>query len=257
MGTSHEGESEPPRLPFELEHIIFVLAFEGDRKDAKHLLLVAKRVFDWLIPHVFNVVQIYLDRTMPISFNETVYKRYGHHTRHLHLEPEAMVRHLPLFPNVINLTLWVPFDSAYKPFLLDLPLTRLTIMLSGYQPPPPELFQVFSRLTYLDLVTILLSWSSHRAIVEEHLYLPNLTHLCIVDSFAASILHLFLDKRRCPELRLVILRGSPSRTTVNDQRVLIMKPPPTRNWDEGARGGIDMWKVAEQAISSRSDGDDE
>ncbi|TFK65225.1 hypothetical protein BDN72DRAFT_845810 [Pluteus cervinus] len=68
-----------PRLPPELEHTIFVLAVEDDVQEAKNLLLIAKRVFDWLIPHVFKVVQFKADYYLPIAFNESVYRKYGHH----------------------------------------------------------------------------------------------------------------------------------------------------------------------------------
>jgi hypothetical protein len=186
MSTTHS-----PRLPPELEYSIFLLALEADYREAKNLLLVAKRVFDWcvqlhllrpliididhwlarLIPHVFGVVEFSHNRSLPIAFNETVYKRYGCHVHDLHLETKEIAAHLPLFPNVVNLALQVRGTATpYLPTLLDLPLERLSITLSR-DVPSPELFQVFSKVTHLDLFTTLLSWTSSLPTVEELFHL--------------------------------------------------------------------------------------
>ncbi|TFK65223.1 hypothetical protein BDN72DRAFT_962679 [Pluteus cervinus] len=239
-----------PRLPPELEHVIFLLAFQDDPRKAKHLLFIAKRVFNWLIPEAYKVVQFYEDRCLPVAFNESVYRKYGHHVRHLWLDTRNLRCGLTLFPNVTDLVL----DSHYTPAqLLRLPLKRLSIWTDG--PPTPELFQVFSTLTHLDLDT-LETWSSHISMVHKLLYLPKLQYLCLVNGFPKHVLELFLDRTRCPDLEVVMVwryKEGP-QLVVEDQRVLEISPYPMRDWEAGVRGGMDMWKFADQAIASRKNG---
>ncbi|TFK63496.1 hypothetical protein BDN72DRAFT_847576 [Pluteus cervinus] len=239
-----------PRLPPELEHFIFLIALKADYREARSLLLVAKRVFNWLIPHVFGVVEFSNSRSLPIAFNETIYKRYGCHVHDLHLETKQMACHLPLFPNIVNLTLRSQgAATSYLPALLDLPLERLSITLN-FDPPSPELFQVFSKVAHLDLLTTLLSWSSFLPTVEELLHLPKLTHLSVPWTFEPSVLMLFLDRRRCPELRVAIVWGGRAPPGVDDPRVCLSKSHPMkkRNWDAGERE-MDMWECAGGVIA--------
>ncbi|TFK65231.1 hypothetical protein BDN72DRAFT_845825 [Pluteus cervinus] len=238
-----------PCLPPELEYIIFVLAFEVDRRKTTNLLLVAKRIFDWLIPHIFNVVEFSRDKSLPIAFNEVVYNQYGHHVHDLRIETPEIAHHLHLFPNVTSLTMWIRIGiTPYLPILLDLPLKHLSVF---GMTPSTELFQIMSRLTHLDLMTHPKLWSMTLTTVKELLYLPKLTHLAFPYSFLRPGLELFLDRRRCPELRVVMVWGG-LVPEVDDQRVLIVDvyPMKNRNWEEGGRW-VDMWKPAEEVIASR------
>ncbi|TFK66744.1 hypothetical protein BDN72DRAFT_899573 [Pluteus cervinus] len=242
----------PPRLPPELEYDIFILAFYNDSKNEKNLALVAKRVFDWLIPHRYHIV-ILSDSdegSYPIGFNEATYQRYGHHVRHLLIGVLRLGVYLHLFPNVVNLAFWVDYKPIHLPSLLQLPLTRLSA------DPSPALFQVFSKLTHLDI----LSTASDDEI-SPVLYLPNLTHLCVLRSISQSFLEMFLDKERCPELRVAIVWSFGSGSAVlyehqslevDDNRVVMVRCEPRHDWQIGARGGFDMWKFAEGVIASRN-----
>ncbi|TFK65227.1 hypothetical protein BDN72DRAFT_845813 [Pluteus cervinus] len=213
-----------PRLPPELEYIIFLLAFEVDRRKTTNLLLVAKRIFDWcrlarLIPRKFNLVEFSRDKSLPIAFNEVVYKRYGHHVHDLHIENHEIARHLCLFPNVTSLTIWIRIDiTPYLPILLDLPLKHLSVFVMT---PSTELFQIMSRLTHLDLMTRHELWSKSLTTIKATLYLPKLTHLAFPLGFLGPGLEFFLDRRRCPELRVVMVWGGVIPEVPDDWRVLI------------------------------------
>ncbi|TFK63493.1 hypothetical protein BDN72DRAFT_963884 [Pluteus cervinus] len=251
-----------PHLPPELEYEIFILALENNHKDGKNLILVAKRVFDWLIPRIFRVVLLHSTRSIPIKFNKAAHERYGHYVEHLFIEPNEQGKYIGLFPNAKNLVLWTDYNSTYVKSLLTLPLTRLSIAPSDLHPPSLELFQVFSKLTHLDLVSMASCWGTHLDIVKELLHLPKLTHLCVMRGFSAKTLELFLDRSRCPKLRVVILwefsdneaylekGGFPG--VYDDGRVLRIKCQPLRDWEVGARGGVDMWKLADSIMASRT-----
>ncbi|TFK66752.1 hypothetical protein BDN72DRAFT_843837 [Pluteus cervinus] len=252
--------SSSPYLPPELEYDIFLLAFQSDEKEARNLILVAKRVFDWLIPHIFNVVRLDV-QPFPIRFNESTYRRYGKHTRHLFFESSQLRQYLHLFPNVIDLAFWANCDETQIPVLLSLPLTRISIA------PSPSLFQVFSKVTHLDLLTTFSSQFSTinppGPVLEPLVYLPKLTHLSVLPSMPKEILNLFLDKERCPELRVVIFWGlsdqafpeldgdEASLRNEGDARILRVKCDPRWDWEVGARGGVDMWKFADGIMALR------
>ncbi|TFK66113.1 hypothetical protein BDN72DRAFT_900110 [Pluteus cervinus] len=248
-----------PHLPPELEYQIFLLTFQVDHKEAKTLILIAKRVFDWLIPHIFNVVRLNYAQPLPTKFNEPVYQRYGKHTRHLFIQPGFGSQYLHLFPNVIDLAFWANCNQDHIQIFLQLPLTRISIDLS------PALFQIFSnsKLTHLDCLTNFYSIDeeSVASVLHPLVYLPNLTHLCVVPSTSADILELFLDKGRCPQLKVLIIWGSSvndfaelnsntwSEYEGSDPRVLHVKCDPEQNWEVGARGGVDMWEFADGVLN--------
>ncbi|TFK61971.1 hypothetical protein BDN72DRAFT_849178 [Pluteus cervinus] len=245
-----------PRLPPELEYAIFLFAYQEDRKEAKNLALVSRRVFEWLIPHIFHIVILAGNRSIPIQFNETVYGKYGHHVRHLFLQSSGARKHLDMFPNVVNLAFWIAYEPIHLPPLLRLPLTRIATSSLN-------LFQVIAnlKLTHLDLAS---TFGSNATDIKAALYLPQLTHLCVLDILSTSSLALFLERERCPELRVVIswwygdshkpVLGmlDEDHEQMNDSRLVAIRCNSRRDWEMGARGGVDMWKFAESVISSRN-----
>ncbi|TFK66740.1 hypothetical protein BDN72DRAFT_843829 [Pluteus cervinus] len=240
--------SSSPRLPPELEQEIFLLAFHSDGAEVNRLCLVAKRVLDWLIPHRYHVVILSAGRYSPIKFNETVYKKYGHHVRHLLLEDDQAREHLHLFPNVVNLAFWGSNEHTAidLPPLLQLPLTCISIAFY------PNLFRLFAKVTHLDLTT---GFHHESTSIGSLLYLPKLTHVCVPSKFS---LELFLERERCPQLRVAIVWGLGSGggvdggMSVRDKRVVMVRCDPHTDWEIGARGGLDMWRLAEGLISSRN-----
>ncbi|TFK72681.1 hypothetical protein BDN72DRAFT_836001 [Pluteus cervinus] len=246
-----------PRLAPELEYAIFMTAIKSDAREAKNLVPIAKRVFDWLIPYVFHVVELDTERPVPITFNQSAFKRYGKHTRHLFLgRGSGQGKYIHLFPNVTNIVFWTGFDKAYLPALLQLPLTRISTEFT------PQLFQVFQRITHFDLFSDEITMD---ATFESQLYLPKLTHLCVLPELSPEVFELFLNRVRCPELGVVILWGSSSSgrgfpeldgnwaapVDEEDGRIVRVRCIPRVDWRVGARGGVDMWEFAERVLASR------
>ncbi|TFK66739.1 hypothetical protein BDN72DRAFT_843828 [Pluteus cervinus] len=240
-----------PHLPPELEHEIFLLAFQSEGAEVNNLCLVAKRVLDWLIPQIYHLVIISSEKSSPINFNEIVYKKYGHHVRHLFLEDDELGGCLHLFPNVINLAFWVASDPAdvHLPALLQLPLTCISTN------PSPELFQLFANVTHLDFLS---GFDSESMDIKSVLYLPKLTHVCVVSE---SSLRLFLERERCPQLKMGIVWGwgeadpkldERTLSDVDDSRVMMIRCEPRGDWEIGAKGGVDMWRFAEGILASRN-----
>ncbi|TFK66109.1 hypothetical protein BDN72DRAFT_880499 [Pluteus cervinus] len=248
----------PPRLPPELEHTIFLLALQDDNQEARNLIPVARRVFDWLIPDVYRVVKLsdVSYDCSPIRFNESTYQRYGHHTRHLFIESDALGEHLSLFPNVINLACWMEIDSTHLPTLLQFPLTHL----SAY--PSRDLLEIFPKLTHLDLLS--LEHPNPNPLTSDlaPATYRRLTHLCVPRSISESNLRLFLEMVRCPELKVVVSwayeSGGPKLNVndlprVDDPRIVMVDSDGNASeWERGARGGIDLWKFADGVIASRN-----
>ncbi|TFK66759.1 hypothetical protein BDN72DRAFT_961541 [Pluteus cervinus] len=249
----------PPHLPSELEYTIFLLAFQDDNNEAKNLILVAKRVFEWLIPHVFRVVKLsdvtVSGNSSPIMFNQSTYQRYGHHTRHLFIETPALAIHFSLFPNVTNLAYWIPYDATHLPSFIELPLTHLSA------DPWRGLLEIYTKLTHLDLLALDDPNPFQISDLGPATY-PKLTHLCVPQSVSQSALQFFLEKKRCPELRVVALwayeNGGPMLNEddlpkVDDPRIVMLKSHgDAREWERAARGGIDFWAFADGIIASRN-----
>ncbi|TFK66108.1 hypothetical protein BDN72DRAFT_961994 [Pluteus cervinus] len=252
-------------LPPELEHDIFLLAFQNDYRDATNLVLIAKRVFDWLIPHVLHVVQV--DKMV---FNQSIYQRYGHHVRHFSLDSSQMGdlrTYIALFPNVTNLAAWSENSQKGVWELHRLPLTRLSILRFH------NLFPLVTQLTHLHVrlgFPVYTSGNTGRTLFPYHefikplLHLPKLTHLCMPPPPTEGIMitELLLERKRCPELRaLIIISGPLEGETVQladdeplaarDPRILIIRCNPAQDWEVGARGGKDMWEFADEILALR------
>ncbi|TFK63495.1 hypothetical protein BDN72DRAFT_902369 [Pluteus cervinus] len=256
-----------PRLPPELEQDIFLLAIEQTNKnlsDTLNFILVAKRVHDWLIPKIFNIVIFNDNEASPTPFQLSTFQRYAKHVQHLFLEPHTLVQHLSLFVNVTNLVLWREFDASQLEVLLTFNhLTRLSIAISNNITPSPIYFTLFSKLTHLDLISSCKSWSP--AIISPLINFPLLTHLCILTGSNIEVIKLFLDQNWCSNLRVVVLWGSAEMVPVvppppwmgrdgfpvEDERFFYVLCRETiRDWESGAKGGDDMWKVADRYLAS-------
>jgi hypothetical protein len=225
-----------------------------------------------LIPKIFNIVILHDDETSPIPFRLSTFQRYAKHVQHLFLEPDSLVQHLPLFVNLTNLVLWREYNSSELEILLTFNhLTRLSIAISNNTTPSPMYFTLFSKLTHLDLISICTSWSL--AAISPLINFPLLTHLCILTGSNIEVIKLFLDRNRCANLKVVILWGS-----AEGQTVTVVPPPPQmerdrfpvederfvyvlcretiRDWESGAKGEDDMWKVADRYLASRRNRDE-
>ncbi|TFK70763.1 hypothetical protein BDN72DRAFT_838590 [Pluteus cervinus] len=176
-----------PRLPRELERDIFSEVFHNGEKhkDVRQLLVVAKRVHEWLMPLVFTA--IYVSRKDPWYQRDLWQQKledYGHHTRHLCLIPSWSGSETTLFlkscPNVTNLMIWSGVEESYLEYIAKLPLSALSINVSGVDPQaffsPQMVNQIFHKITRFNAMGVEAAW------VEEYIHaetFPVLTHLAI------------------------------------------------------------------------------
>ncbi|TFK67181.1 hypothetical protein BDN72DRAFT_961233 [Pluteus cervinus] len=219
-------------LPLELEYEIFMFALRDEVTNPGTLLLVAKRVQSWLIPHVYLTVIIHPSRIYPPDMSLDAIKHHGHHTRHLFIqyEPEdadQIIELLPHFPNVSNLALWHEEIGEEIENILNLAnVTSLSIdlvqfkevdlekddseILAEYE-DDPELQQrlvnvkrkgltFFSRVTHL-VISGEVEYAEDMAALK---YFTSLTHLGIPVVNAEALADVI---QTCPRLELVAFLG--------------------------------------------------
>ncbi|KAF8652779.1 hypothetical protein AX16_004171 [Volvariella volvacea WC 439] len=225
-----------PRLPPELEHIIFELAArDGVIQVLPALMLVARRVRDWLRPMLFQTVVISadgishpLDRFPPYPTGQET-----HHVKRLLLHygyptesPRKKVKNMPdyrnyvsLCPNVQDFAVWcrVPHDllsqlttMLHSPHRTVAPpglgLVRMSVLLGELFPDGKINFrhEVFHDLTHLEVLDdgLTITWD------EENNYgcLPKLKYLAFVD-VPDRIEAVRKCLEECKALRVLILDG--------------------------------------------------
>ncbi|TFK67162.1 hypothetical protein BDN72DRAFT_843411 [Pluteus cervinus] len=276
-----------PTLPPELEYQIFLFAFQKERTRPINLLLVAKRVHDWLIPRIYEILVFRGGRARP---NVAQLRTYGHHTRHLILTgviPISVTEMLSYFPNVVNLAIWArswlqDFGVEPKNPLTSLRLKRLSIHLEDMKDINLEsttnhevkinenIKRFLSNITHLDC---------SKAIGQRELtaltYCTSLTHLCIFDTLPTQDLRWVFDV--CNNLEVLIWLITRSIAGVSHTSVVVVKDERLRatfkdcglrpddldkialigcngygdDWERGARGGVDMWALADREVKNK------
>ncbi|TFK67177.1 hypothetical protein BDN72DRAFT_961229 [Pluteus cervinus] len=297
-------------LPPELEYEIFMFALQNEVTDPGTLLLVAKRVYDWLIPHIYQTVIIHPLRIYPPDITSASVISHGHHTRHLFVEYEAgeedqIIELLSHCPNISNLALWrddseigqeiesiVNLDHVTG---LSLDLVQFkdvdleeddTALKTEYQDDPElqeRLIKVkrkclafFSRVTHL----VILADVDQSEDVVALKYFTSLTHLCVPASIVNQALAYVVQT--CQRLEVVVLLAASDdedkeilyfhkdvlevakgvdkewedlEEQVGELRgrvVPVLCRQYLAGWEKWARGGEDMWTVAEKAIRGRA-----
>ncbi|TFK61015.1 hypothetical protein BDN72DRAFT_850020 [Pluteus cervinus] len=266
--------AEPP-FPPEIAYEIFTISCRQDLKGRMNLLLVSKRVSEWLIPIIYEILVVArlpgVNRP-PLDALE----KYGGHVKHILFcgissiaayTNEASI--LRLCPNVSNLALWF---STVTPFeIFNLRLNQLTI------PPQSDKFENFARglqknldepkyrkwcesLTHVAWPTI--SRSGCQLLSE----FPNLTHFLMGDWNEDVQNNMDLMVKWCKGLEvLVVLMGmTPTPDTlgpyvhdslegvvIEDMRVVVIQRYFVLDWIEGAKGRDDLWRVAERTVKER------
>ncbi|TFK69489.1 hypothetical protein BDN72DRAFT_840344 [Pluteus cervinus] len=254
---------EEPRLPLEIEYEIFVLAFYNDTKRQTTLLRVAKRVSEWLIPLLYNVITVYPRSPEYRHPPPTALRRYGHHTHHICFRASDSSSFLPLCPNAYNVAFW--FHSTPSPGVFNLPVTRLTFDDFGFlmdeldsDPENTQLTKWCSNITHLTVAEAFTK--------TERKYLVHfsaLEYLMILEwydngSLGETIKHL-------PRLKVAVrLLGSVSdneKTQVvgyskldeeyQDIRIIRMDALFMADWVRGAQGLGDVFDMAEREVEAR------
>ncbi|TFK67171.1 hypothetical protein BDN72DRAFT_961223 [Pluteus cervinus] len=220
-----------PTIPLELEREILVSALERDLSNGVDLLLVARRVAEWLKPVFYETVIIHQYRRWPpqlanASFKseEThdleAFKGYGYHVHNLLLsdvhDSKSVLAILQMCPNLRNLAFlpandhWTDKTSILNA-LIKAPIRKLSIDLTKFEPfdlpssSPSglELKDFFSKITHLDIFVAFKSFAEIGAIV----HFTSLSHLALVDGVSPQLIGEIL--RNCPNL-LVLVSVAPS-----------------------------------------------
>ncbi|TFK69762.1 hypothetical protein BDN72DRAFT_959363 [Pluteus cervinus] len=197
-----------PRLPPELEQMIFTIALHDDLENIKSLILVAKRVNQWycprlpvidryrslifcvvlrLIPQIYRTVTIHgtVRKTNP-SAQSLVY--LGSHVRHLMIwrgfrKPPSLGLCLSSCPNLESLAVWtpvLPYDLEAIDNLLKLRLTYLSFNFGEFLNGPSREGRAaipitFPSTTHLEIIGRSPLADLHK--VKE--WFPVLTHLAL------------------------------------------------------------------------------
>ncbi|TFK69600.1 hypothetical protein BDN72DRAFT_840194 [Pluteus cervinus] len=263
--------SDSPIFPPEIEYNIFTIALEpkleNNGRDVVDLILVAKRVYEWLIPKIFQtlaVQRIPPSRKYPLQWQLNSLEIYGKHVQHLFVwmsayynGPISQDQYICLCPNITNLVLWTQNhpDRTHLARMSHLPLTHLSTDTTGLPKSTPELYPLFSRITHLTIVN---STLEH----ERPTRFTSLTHLAIPNPYDKTIVVFIL---RCyPTLKALVLweHGTAFKVvggfkpSVDDPRVVRMNITmrnnnPVRNWLLDVKDGQGVWGLADETVGKR------
>ncbi|TFK69494.1 hypothetical protein BDN72DRAFT_840346 [Pluteus cervinus] len=272
---------DQPELPPEIEEIIFSLAVQDDWTSAKSLILVAKRVHHWLIPQIYKVAIFHEsrpERPTP-KFDSRSLITHGKHVRHamfhngttrltlLHNRPGEC---LAWCPNAIDVALWISdecYDKVLIEQLLRLPLMRLSLNLGCLQNTVRQYPEIsapihFPSVTQLELINPGNLISPHQ--LKE--MFPALTHLALnasghnLISMTKDVLTLWKDQLKvllwyrgesASEYPTLAYPEDDNPLPSDDPRLVVIRYGRgyVGSWYEGTRGGLSIWRVAEEAIT--------
>ncbi|KAJ7288712.1 hypothetical protein C8J57DRAFT_1281052 [Mycena rebaudengoi] len=275
-------ESEPI-LPPELERYILELAASSNREMIPTLLRVAWRVFAWIEPLLYKVIHFTADSRISRAMRSALQSKpagfFRDNVRYLLLQ-DASDWSIDEMEELLNrCTALVGFacpEPHSNPRLLTilghLHVQQLTLGLGGRlrRDLPVDLWQpMFISVTHLDLFDSFISDSD--AISRQLPLFPALTHLNMKVFFTPELSLKILAE--CPKLRVFLstwmassdgyaqlLETSPlaDPRSVADPRFVVVIVRHLRYWthlDAGARGGRDLWWLAEDFLAKKARGE--
>ncbi|TFK69601.1 hypothetical protein BDN72DRAFT_959469 [Pluteus cervinus] len=268
QNDSSEGDLYPI-FPPEIEHKIFVAAFDGDQEMSNigPLLLVSKRVYEWLLPLVYEIVSTYPGsfKWPPMTLPIKNLPRFGKYVRHLLLDFTQVGTSAIYFtdcPNVVDLCL-VGWDGTGLPTLPCLRPTELSVNLDEF-PKVPEIIPFCTNVTHLDCAYD--EWKHFIGPSNWFSYFPNLTHLMVRgDSLQDQREHVDLVFQQLQNLQVFILCHYPnsdlpglkmveSDYVYPDPRIVHLSLRFPLHWKTAAQGILSPWLFAEEVVKKRRDG---
>ncbi|TFK61067.1 hypothetical protein BDN72DRAFT_965377 [Pluteus cervinus] len=275
-------------LPPELEEMIFSLCFQNDWKTCTTLTLVAKRVYQWLIPQIYRVAIFHSGErcsnppTPGSRFPSQNLEHHGEYVRHIMFHNSAGNDLTGLYnlpgtclswcPNVVNVALWTTndqYDGTLIHQLLRLHITHLSLdigtLLSHIGTTIGGASVSFTWVTHLEIISKPLTTQPEEI---ENLF-PALTHLALNGSGRnkIEIVRDFLD---CWEDKLEVLvwyRGVSSAPvpeviptakylSLDDPRVVVLWYGQLylETWTAGVEGGLGIWRTADETVKKRRRG---
>ncbi|KAF9038048.1 hypothetical protein BJ165DRAFT_1500456 [Panaeolus papilionaceus] len=270
------GSRLEPYLPPELEYTIFTSAFDAlDHKTNLAMLLVAKRVHEWVIPLIYRTVDQVGEYPIP-NFSKPgcpTIEQIGGFVHHLimgqiHETDEDAHRLLVHCPNLKSLACW--YSLSVKNWLQSLANTTSLRMISGKIQEITEddlRNPIFLNLTHVELVStteetlsLLPAYIQHSRVTHLRFYdlqVWNMDKIQMILDVGSNLEALILCEpydasdpesealRICPP----ILRTMHQK----DQRLVIIESNLCNadDWIKGARGFYDSWIYADQIITAR------
>ncbi|KAF9482284.1 hypothetical protein BDN70DRAFT_991218 [Pholiota conissans] len=253
-------------LPVELQREIFVVAARSERGSALRLVLVARRIKQWVQSYIYDLVTLGSDDTKLFlrTMNSVPPEFFAAKVRKLCLSVSVSAgnaeRILKVCTGVVDLAFWVDYMRAFPkqsvaPFLSPLPLRRLSIELNHFISlftDPKSLPKWCDALTHLDLIL----WKHHSSPIIPHLdKLLALTHLALRPRHHLREDHqLLTNLSGCMRLQVLIIFDEPdSEETVwsEDSRVVYMPYPPKiiTEWEAQAKHDDGCsWSRAEELV---------
>ncbi|TFK65746.1 hypothetical protein BDN72DRAFT_845200 [Pluteus cervinus] len=276
-----------PRLPRELETIIFIEAFRNQADDLPSLFLVAKRVRAWLAPIAFKVVIVQANRVFPLGFQSiSHFEDYGIHIQHLLVLDETwqditknLDKCLSYCPNITDLGLWQnQLGVKLESFLNLSKLTRLgvdvkyiaypigaiTTAAQFQNTPTPNPvatatanIALFPNITHLNIVGPSANYDLVEILAR---HFPNLSHISMEISSAYLAPLIFVSVLRFfKHLKTLVWweKGEPQTSRprpirLDDPRVVSIVMNSVKGWENSARGEQSgIWELADEMIMKK------
>ncbi|TFK61017.1 hypothetical protein BDN72DRAFT_485696 [Pluteus cervinus] len=262
-----QNNEDSNHLPPEIEYEIFALAFHNDEEGRTRLLRVAKRVAEWLVPMLYEVVIIAEGDGWRLYPPIESLQQHGHHVKRIIVSsasvPFTQTTLLSTCPNVTDLVLWYGIDTTAE--VLKLPITRLFFKNTDFVgaelwdlPKTPQIERWCSNITHVVLGSQINDSDSIRNLNVLTLF-PSLTHFMTFCWNKAPVIHRILGC--CPRLKVFvwlwgkcgardftkIVKGE-DECPVDDPRIVTLNGYYLMDWIRGSRGEDDIWRLAEGEI---------
>ncbi|KAF9050422.1 hypothetical protein BJ165DRAFT_1458125 [Panaeolus papilionaceus] len=273
---------DEPRLPPELEQVIFEMAFNPDNLASNtNMTLVARRVREWVRPMIYSIFVLGGDfsnnvYTFPdfTNYDGLVAGELGKFAKHLHIGAswkrnrsveESIHRLIRQCPDVENLACWYPVSDhsvTLAPIFGDSSkLRQLSIDCSGHAAVIEKDLQRFkdtwinlnSRyLTHLDLMECPSNWAFQ--VLTTYSKLTHFTAYCPEGWTKHTIRHIL---ECCPALQVFLLLFTRAERNScgnpEDLRVVLVDDAllSSEDWLEGAKGRVNSWTFAERIVHAR------
>ncbi|KAF8966631.1 hypothetical protein BDZ97DRAFT_622358 [Flammula alnicola] len=253
-------------LPVELQREIFVVAANAERGGALRLVLVARRIYSWVQPHIYDMVTLGSDDTaLFLRTMETVPPEFfASHVKKLCLSVSVSAanaeRILSVCKGVVDLAFWVDYLGRFPkrsiaPFISLLPLHKLSIELTHFTSlfsDPNSRHRWCDTLTHLEIIF----WTHEMSPKVPHLHkLTSLTHLAL--RLRHSQVYedsLFTILSECKHLKTLVIFDEPDTEDMvwtEDPRVVYLPYPPkvVPEWEAQARKDVACsWSRAEDLV---------
>ncbi|TFK61646.1 hypothetical protein BDN72DRAFT_965039 [Pluteus cervinus] len=206
VALQHTTYGIAPRLPVEIEEIIFVLTVKSCPSSWVTLVRVAKRVQTWMEPYQYQVLT---DSNLSPGYD---LKKHGGRVRSVLLRSliTAEARQtIECCPNVTNIALWLPCSP--KGLLSNLPHRLPLTHLSGdiealfESDWPPFELPILQDVTHLEVTGPLCDWQKWEGIDQ----LPELSHLSVAGEYSDHIILHLLES--LPNLKALIVQSGAVR----------------------------------------------